>query len=202
MNSRSFTSCTTGLLLFCFAASAVTATADLFVSPTGSDANPGSRAKPFGTLERARDAVRELIRAGKVPKGGITVWLRGGDFLRTNALELTAADSGTLNGPVVWRAYSNERVRLLGGRALTGFQPVSDAAVLARLDEAAHGHVLQMDLRALGITNYGEMKSRGFSRPTTPAHCELFFAGGPMTLARSEERRVGKECRSRWSPYH
>src|SRR2546430_8502996 len=24
----------------------------------------------------------------------------------------------------------------------------------------------------------------------------------PMTIARSEERRVGKECRSRWSPYH
>ena len=24
----------------------------------------------------------------------------------------------------------------------------------------------------------------------------------PMQCARSEERRVGKECRSRWSPYH
>ena len=24
----------------------------------------------------------------------------------------------------------------------------------------------------------------------------------PGTLTRSEERRVGKECRSRWSPYH
>src|SRR2546430_9908889 len=24
----------------------------------------------------------------------------------------------------------------------------------------------------------------------------------PAGLARSEERRVGKECRSRWSPYH
>ena len=23
-----------------------------------------------------------------------------------------------------------------------------------------------------------------------------------MGIARSEERRVGKECRSRWSPYH
>ena len=23
-----------------------------------------------------------------------------------------------------------------------------------------------------------------------------------LGLARSEERRVGKECRSRWSPYH
>ena len=24
----------------------------------------------------------------------------------------------------------------------------------------------------------------------------------PFALCRSEERRVGKECRSRWSPYH
>ena len=24
----------------------------------------------------------------------------------------------------------------------------------------------------------------------------------PSLLCRSEERRVGKECRSRWSPYH
>src|SRR5215813_14969715 len=24
----------------------------------------------------------------------------------------------------------------------------------------------------------------------------------PLRLPRSEERRVGKECRSRWSPYH
>ena len=24
----------------------------------------------------------------------------------------------------------------------------------------------------------------------------------PMPFYRSEERRVGKECRSRWSPYH
>src|SRR2546430_11119232 len=28
------------------------------------------------------------------------------------------------------------------------------------------------------------------------------FSGFNRTLDRSEERRVGKECRSRWSPYH
>src|SRR2546429_8745320 len=31
----------------------------------------------------------------------------------------------------------------------------------------------------------------------------LILPGSPTELrARSEERRVGKECRSRWSPYH
>src|SRR3989441_11520679 len=28
------------------------------------------------------------------------------------------------------------------------------------------------------------------------------ISGSAYTYARSEERRVGKECRSRWSPYH
>ena len=28
------------------------------------------------------------------------------------------------------------------------------------------------------------------------------IAGAETLVLRSEERRVGKECRSRWSPYH
>ena len=28
------------------------------------------------------------------------------------------------------------------------------------------------------------------------------FGGSGGDISRSEERRVGKECRSRWSPYH
>ena len=31
---------------------------------------------------------------------------------------------------------------------------------------------------------------------------ERFALVGPNGAGRSEERRVGKECRSRWSPYH
>src|SRR2546429_4166973 len=30
----------------------------------------------------------------------------------------------------------------------------------------------------------------------------VLFAGDGERIERSEERRVGKECRSRWSPYH
>ena len=37
-----------------------------------------------------------------------------------------------------------------------------------------------------------------------PARAAAQAGGAAVTLAttRSEERRVGKECRSRWSPYH
>src|SRR5258707_10169973 len=31
---------------------------------------------------------------------------------------------------------------------------------------------------------------------------DVLGAFSELTLWRSEERRVGKECRSRWSPYH
>src|SRR5256885_16716454 len=34
------------------------------------------------------------------------------------------------------------------------------------------------------------------------AHKALFALAPVLAIARSEERRVGKECRSRWSPYH
>lgn len=160
------------------------ARADFHVAPGGSDEAAGSRARPFATLERARDAIRELKRAGKLPKDGLTVWLHGGDHIRTNTLELTAADSGSAETPIVWRAWRNDRVRLLGGRVVSDWTRVTDPAVLARLDESARPHVRQTDLRRLGITNFGTLKSRGFGRATVPAHGELFFNHRPMTLAR------------------
>ena len=38
--------------------------------------------------------------------------------------------------------------------------------------------------------------------PGTMDAYDFFLRMGPLSNARSEERRVGKECRSRWSPYH
>ena len=46
----------------------------------------------------------------------------------------------------------------------------------------------------------------GFSAVGSPEFYKALFIGTIMTATsvsiRSEERRVGKECRSRWSPYH
>src|SRR2546430_10347569 len=45
-----------------------------------------------------------------------------------------------------------------------------------------------------------------FLRPTgitsLPLATRATVAGAGLNNVRSEERRVGKECRSRWSPYH
>ena len=38
--------------------------------------------------------------------------------------------------------------------------------------------------------------------PRFAVHDPEFTRGLPASITRSEERRVGKECRSRWSPYH
>src|SRR6266481_9215796 len=48
------------------------APAEFCIATDGSDANPGTRAKPFATLERARDAIRELKQNGALPKNGVT----------------------------------------------------------------------------------------------------------------------------------
>lgn len=156
----------------------------IHVSPGGNDGHDGSASRPLATLEAAREAVRRLLRQPPLSRQGIVVVVHGGDYLRQQALQLGPADSGTPDHPVVWRAARGETPRLLGGIVLTGFEPVSDPAVLERLDAKARGQVLQVNLRAQGVEDFGALRSRGFSRPTTPAHCELFFRGRPMTLAR------------------
>lgn len=155
---------------------------DFYVSPRGSDASAGTASKPFATLEHAREAVRDSRQTGN--RRPVTVALLAGDYIRTNTFELTCADSGAAASPVIWQAAEGQRVRLLGGRLLSGFVVVTNADTLDRLPANARSNVLQLNLHSLGINDFGGMKSRGFARATAPAHCELFYGGKPMTLAR------------------
>src|SRR2546429_2697612 len=55
----------------------------------------------------------------------------------------------------------------------------------------------------LSGTNQFEIIEKGM-KPVADIFTPLFFLsiGAAVNVRRSEERRVGKECRSRWSPYH
>ncbi len=160
--------------------------AEYFVSPNGNDANAGTKAAPFLTLEKAKAAVRARIVAG-VPAGGIAVWLRGGVYERTTELIFGSADSGTsAANSVDWRGFPGEDARLVGGRrfSATQFSPVTSASpVWGRLDAAARGQVLQLDLKAQGVTDFGTLKTHGWGTDT-PAVLEVFADAQPMVLAR------------------
>lgn len=154
--------------LACVQASAAT----LYVASDGKDANPGTVDRPFATLERARDEIRQHKAAGE-----ITVEVCGGTYQLARPLELTEKDSGTQNAPVVYRARQGETVRLVGGRAVKGWSKVTDSAVLGRFAESARGQVWQTNLRANGVTDLGNMLG-------SDRRLELFFQDQPMTLAR------------------
>lgn len=156
---------------------------EVFIAPDGKDSNPGTRDAPLATLEAARDLLRARREGGRLPAGGAAVVLRGGTYIRKDTFRLEAQDSGTADAPVVFRAAEGESPILSGGRAIGGFQPITDPAVLARLPAESRGKVLRLDLRALGITDLGELRPRGFGRQPSPI-MELFFDGKPMPLAR------------------
>ena len=172
------------LLLFVFGTAAAPASPlTLYVAPHGRDGASGRLSDPLATLAGARDRLRALKRAGRLPQTGATVLVRGGTYFQQETFTLTAADDLS-PAPVTYAASPGETVRITGGQEVRGWQAVTDPAILSRLDPAARGHVLQTDLKAQGITDFGQMSPRGFGRPVTPAGLELFFSGTPMTLAR------------------
>lgn len=156
--------------------------AEVFVDALGSDLNDGSMARPFNTLARARDEVRRL-RSRNVT-GPLAVTVRPGRYRVREAIEFGRQDSGAAGAPVVYRGTGPGRPVFHGGARLGGFVPVTDAAVLARLPEESRGRVWQCDLRSRGITNFGELRVRGFAQPPSPPTVEVFFNGRPLTLAR------------------
>ncbi len=154
----------------------------LYVSPQGNDSWTGHLAEPneaktdgpFATLERARNEVRTIKAAG-LPKGGVTVTVRGGLYTLDKPLDLSAEDSGTAEAPVRFEAQKGEEVRVSGGKVVSGFGPVTDPAIRERLDESARDQVVQADLKAQGITDFGAVDGGGM---------ELFFGDKPMLVSR------------------
>ena len=154
-----------------------------YVSTQGNDAWSGKLEEPngaktdgpFASLEQARDAIRELKASGGAPEGGVVVELRGGIYELSRTFQLDTADSGAPDARIVYRGRAGESVRLIAGRMVDDFQPVINSSVLAVLDPAARGKVVQADLHTLGIRDFGRVDGGGM---------EVFFGDQAMTLAR------------------
>jgi len=149
---------------------------ELFVSPVGDDANPATKARPFRTLEAARDALRR-----SKPAGGATVWLMAGRHHRTTTFELTRADSGVAGAPIVYRGVPGGRAVLAGGHRLDAskFRLVEDRQTTARLSPVARGKVLAASVPQ----GLGEVLFPGKGR-----YGMLSFNGQLLALARWPNR--------------
>lgn len=111
--------------------------ADFWVALNGSDQNPGTMARPFATLERAKAAVRERVT---IARRATRVLLREGTYYLVQPLEFKEEDSGSSDAPVTYAAPPGERVTISGGvRLACDWKPYRDGIVMAEIPGVKEG---------------------------------------------------------------
>lgn len=98
--------------------------ADFHVAPQGNDADPGTSAKPFATVARARDAVREKIAGGM--QADVVVEIAPGRYYHVEPVRFDERDGGRGGHAVVYRGASKEGVKLYGGLAAMSWEKFKD----------------------------------------------------------------------------
>ena len=98
---------------------AAAANAQVYVAPTGNDANRGTEAEPVRTLQRARDVVRKL---NQQLAADLTVFIAPGTYRLTAPLIFGATDSGTNGHNVIYTSsVAGEYPAISGGIRITGW---------------------------------------------------------------------------------
>lgn len=176
--------------------------ATLFVASDGNDDNDGTIENPFATIERARDEIRKIKQNGALPKDGICVYIRGGDYRVSSSIQFTKEDSGTEASPITYRSYRDEKVNIYGGIKINSndLKKTSDNAVLDKIyDKSAKGNILELDLTKYGISDIPKVKWYGsFNHSAkndnivTDPSMELFVDGKAQTIARWPNNEYAK----------
>ncbi|QUI22299.1 right-handed parallel beta-helix repeat-containing protein [Vallitalea pronyensis] len=159
---------------------------ELYVSLQGSDKDDGSMNRPFRTIMKAQKVIQDM---NAIPKGGITVYIREGVYSIDDTLSFTRKDSGEQDAPITYQNYKDEHVCISGGVRLkkSDFTRVNDEGILNRLwDEKVKDKLLQVDLDAAGIEDYGHLSRRGYVHNDAQqvTQMELFVEEQRMTLSR------------------
>lgn len=97
-------------------------TTEIYVSPSGNDANVGTISAPLATIQKAQEKVR-ILRLSST--GNIIVYLRGGTYALTAPLTFTAVDGGTNNVKVTYTSYPGESAIISGGKLISDWTQAS-----------------------------------------------------------------------------
>lgn len=120
---------------------------EFWVDGAAAPEGDGSAARPFATLEAAREAVAVHRR---VP---VRVWIRPGHYVMREGWTLGTMDVRIPEARVTYEATEPGTVRISSGVVVPreALRPVSDAAVKARLPESVRDAVRELPLEELGI---------------------------------------------------
>ena len=160
---------------------------EFHVSIHGDDAGTGTAEQPFRSLDRARDAIREMRGSDGQLSAALTVIVHGGTYWLPEPFELGANDGGTASAPVTYRAADSEDVWLSGGVPvkIADFRPVSERAVLQRLPEERRGQVLAYRFAAEQAERFAPPWPETWWTERDLSACnELFADGKRLPLAR------------------
>lgn len=92
----------------------------IFISPDGNDQWDGSKNKPYRTLLRAKEAVRNELDLNNVAT--IEVILYDGIYYLDKTLVFTSEDSPSGNGKVIWRGFNEKKAVLTGAIQLSNWE--------------------------------------------------------------------------------
>ncbi len=112
--------------------------ADFYVAVKGDDANPGTQAKPFATVARARDAVRQSNKATLQAAKPIKVFIGGGFYSLKEPLVFTPEDSGGVH-PTVYVGDPQDEAILSGGQLIAGWREVAPGRWETQIPDVAAG---------------------------------------------------------------
>ena len=139
---------------------------------------------PFATLQRASDTVNRVLSGPSFIRE-IRIYLRGGVYPISKTVQMRRGYPDVGFDNVLITNYKDEQARLMGGKEISGWKPVTNAAILSRMDAACRGKVYQADLKANGITETGAIVANGWNQGgKIPGPSELIFNDKPMTIAR------------------
>ena len=181
-----------GALLLCLGLSSCTPQADFYVAVTGDDANPGTQAKPFATVARARDAVRQLKKTMPQRKKMIIVQVGAGTYLLKEPLVFTPEDSGTPHTPVFYVSDLRGAAILSGGKLITDWREVLPGRWETTVPDVAAG---KWNFAQLYINDQRR------PRPVLPKDGYYFIAGqmSPTHGQKPDQFRFkGNEFRADW----
>jgi hypothetical protein len=121
----------------------ITQAADIYVSPNGSDTNPGTSQQPLATINMALRKARELRRLNDPSVAqGVHIILQDGVYSLSEPVFVRPEDSGTPTSPTVIEAAPGAHPVFSGGVSITGWRK---AGKIAGLPKAAQGKVWVAD---------------------------------------------------------